>query len=274
MPSVPDQLPARPSDGPPAASGGTPERFRGLPRAAASPAVRRRGPMTAPLRSLSPRGQQPERPVFDPHLIQDTATTVVLGAHRGTGPSDGPVPVVVVGVDGSAASRRALLVAAAEARLRGAVLHIVAVDDLEAAAYGYGGVFTPDPVGQSPHAAAAALVQEAAGIVAADPHGSTVQVRTVVVQGRPSQVLLAAADGAALLVVGARGAGNSTRLLVGSTSAEVLVGATGPVLITFGPDGAAAPAVAASPVTASRLRRSSQAAPDGPWSGDASLVAR
>ena len=46
---------------------------------------------------------------------------------------------IVVGLDSSAAAQRALLFAAGEARLREAVLHVVAAHDLGAAAYGYAG---------------------------------------------------------------------------------------------------------------------------------------
>jgi nucleotide-binding universal stress UspA family protein len=54
------------------------------------------------------------------------------------------------------------------------------------------------------------------------------------VQGRPSHVLLDAAEGAALLVVGARGAGALTRLMMGSTSTEVVHEARLPVTVVPG----------------------------------------
>lgn len=143
--------------------------------------------------------------------------------------------IVVVGVDGSAAAHQALLFAAREAQLRGSVLEIVAAHDLGSAAYGYvggfGGGFEIGPIEEGMRKAADALVKSAADTVAIEVTGPPVQVRTSVVQGRPSHVLLDAAKGAALLVVGSRGAGALTRLMMGSTSTEVVHGAHVPVTV-------------------------------------------
>lgn len=140
--------------------------------------------------------------------------------------------VVVVGVDGSAASDQALLFAAHEAQLRGAVLRIVACHDL--AVTTYGGFDTGFEIGRledGMRVAAEALVRAAAGTVAASTAASPVVVQTVVSQGRPSQVMLDEADGAALLVVGARGACALARLMMGSTSTEVVHHARVPVAV-------------------------------------------
>ena len=146
----------------------------------------------------------------------------------------GGAPVVVVGVDGSAAAHQALLFAAHEAQLRGAVLHVVAAHDLSAAAFssaGFGAGLDTAPLEDGMRRAAQGLVDDAAVAVAEELDGAPLHVQTLVVQGRPSSALLEAARGAALLVVGARGAGALTRLLLGSTSTEVVHGAHLPVTV-------------------------------------------
>ena len=148
------------------------------------------------------------------------------------------VPVVVVGVDGSAAAHEALLFAAGEAQLRQAVLQIVGAHDLGASVYGYagyGGALDFGDLEDGMRQAAEALVKAAADTVATDLPGPAVHVRTLVAQGRPSHVLLDAAADAALLVVGARGAGALTRLMMGSTSSEVVHSARVPVTVVPSP---------------------------------------
>lgn len=140
--------------------------------------------------------------------------------------------VVVVGVDGSAASDQALLFAAREAQLRGAVLRIVTSHDLAAVTYGGFDIgFEMERLEDRLRLASEALVKAAADTVAANTAESPVLVQTVVAQGRPSQVLLDDAKDAALLVVGARGGGALTRLMMGSTSTEVVHHARVPVAV-------------------------------------------
>lgn len=144
--------------------------------------------------------------------------------------------LVVVGVDGSAASDQALRFAVHEAQLRDAILRIVTSHDLAAVTYGYAGMFDIGPFEDGLRSAAESLVATAAESVTASTKGSPLQVETVVVQGRASQVLLEAAKGAALLVVGARGAGAFSRLMMGSTSTEVVHHAHVPVAIVPCPE--------------------------------------
>jgi nucleotide-binding universal stress UspA family protein len=80
-----------------------------------------------------------------------------------------------------------------------------------------------DVTRQAAEEAAAAQVAEVLG---AD-HGATVSV----VQNGPAEALLAAAEGADLLVVGNRGRGNLAAALLGSTSAKVADSAPCPVVI-------------------------------------------
>jgi nucleotide-binding universal stress UspA family protein len=56
-------------------------------------------------------------------------------------------------------------------------------------------------------------------------------VGTVVVRGRPAQVLISAAQGADLLVVGSRGHGALAGMLLGSVSEDVAAHAPCPVVV-------------------------------------------
>lgn len=94
--------------------------------------------------------------------------------------------------------------------------------------YGYAGGFDAgfgiEQLENALRQAAEALVKAAADTVADSTSGFDipVTVETMVVQGRASQLLLDIAKDAELLVVGARGAGAFARLMMGSTSAEVV----------------------------------------------------
>jgi nucleotide-binding universal stress UspA family protein len=68
---------------------------------------------------------------------------------------------------------------------------------------------------------------------ACDP-GSGVPVRARVVEGNAAQVLLDAADGADLLVVGSRGYGGFTEALLGSVSQHCVHHARCPVVVIRG----------------------------------------
>ena len=120
--------------------------------------------------------------------------------------------VVVVGVDGSAGSRRALRWAAAEARLRGATLRVVHawtyLDQPE-------GTFNP-AYGEDD--ARRVLDDEVAAL---GPDSEGLEIERVTVCDLPSRALLDAAAGADLVVVGARGLGGFEGLLLGSVSQQV-----------------------------------------------------
>ena len=66
------------------------------------------------------------------------------------------------------------------------------------------------------------------------------RVRSLVIHGNPAQVLLDAAVGADLLVVGSRGHGEFAEALLGSVSQNCVHHASGPVLIMRGEPGHAA----------------------------------
>lgn len=125
---------------------------------------------------------------------------------------------IVVGVDGSAGSRAALAFAVAEAGRRGgAVLRAVSVWQYPYIA------LAPAPLGGAvaPATEMQAAAEEALATVLAEaalPEG--LEVERVVREGSAAHVLLDEAESAALLVVGARGHGGFTGLLLGSVATQ------------------------------------------------------
>jgi nucleotide-binding universal stress UspA family protein len=141
----------------------------------------------------------------------------------------GSRPRVVVGVDGSAPSVRALSCAAEEAAWRGAALVVVnAWQCPEDTGYPGYAVVTMEP--------ATAFEQRARDMIAGalleafDAAGPPVPVMTRIVESTAPAALLAEAEGALLLVVGSRGLG-SLRSIPGSTSRRCVAHATCPVLV-------------------------------------------
>lgn len=145
---------------------------------------------------------------------------------------NGKTPRIVVGVDGSPSSNTALRWAVRQAELTGATVDAVIVWQYPAALGGFGMV---------PIAYDGTSFDEIAKKTAADAiskavsPGSDVAVREQVVQGYPAQVLLAAADGADLLVVGSRGHGELAEALLGSVSQHCVHHGPCPVVVIRGP---------------------------------------
>lgn len=123
---------------------------------------------------------------------------------------------VVVGIDGSDEAAAALTWAVSEARLRGGeVLTVTAWDYPAMTAGGMDGIITD----KGAHTRAA---EEAADGMLRHVDASGLSVRRLVARGHPAKVLLDAAEGADLLVVGSRGHGGFAGLLLGSVSAQVV----------------------------------------------------
>jgi nucleotide-binding universal stress UspA family protein len=121
---------------------------------------------------------------------------------------------IVVGVDGSRGSRAALRWALGQARLTGATVEAIAAWQSPAmAGYSYGWMPTPYD-GDIVAASADKVLAE----TVADLAGAPDRTRTTVTEGPPAQVLLNAAAGADMLVVGSRGHGAFAGMLLGSVS--------------------------------------------------------
>src|SRR5215469_10854424 len=138
---------------------------------------------------------------------------------------------IVVGVDGSQPSQEALAWAMRQAELTGSSVDaVIAWHD-------------PVVIGGMPHGPVAVLEQAAFGEFAATTlsnsirdlgANSSVSVNPVVQRGNAAQVLLDAANGADLLVVGSRGHGGFAGALLGSVSQHCVHHAPCPVVIIRG----------------------------------------
>lgn len=128
---------------------------------------------------------------------------------------------VVVGVDGSPASMRALVWAAAEARMRSAALEIVHVDVFR---HEVMDLFGPGVL-RSEHE----ILDEA--VARAKSLEPSVVIEARLCEPPAAKALVDASEEAELLVVGSSGAGGIRHLGLGSVSAECALHAKCPVVI-------------------------------------------
>ncbi|MGY1607534.1 MULTISPECIES: universal stress protein [unclassified Geodermatophilus] len=185
---------------------------------------RGRGPLRGAL--LGSVGQQCAQHARGPVVVvRDDEST------HGAVPRQGTASRVLVGVDGSAESVAAMRFAAAEARLRGAELHVVhAWTDTVS---GYGG--PPWAVPET------TLREQADGTLrravhdAWDGEAPGVQLRAEILEGVEWDVLTEVADSADLLVVGSRGRTAWSGLLLGSVSLRCIAYSPCPVAVVRSP---------------------------------------
>ncbi len=133
----------------------------------------------------------------------------------------------MVGVDGSEPARRALRWAHAEAGLRATTLRVVHVW-----VYPYLGprTGTHEPRELMERDASQLLADELERFRAGE-HDGVVPVETVLLEGSPADGLVAESRDADLVVVGTRGRGGFSSLLLGSVSGQVAHHATCPVVL-------------------------------------------
>ena len=137
-------------------------------------------------------------------------------------PSEGRI---VVGVDGSPSSVRALAWAAHQAELTGARLAVITTWEWPIG-YGYSLSYPND---WDPSADARKALREAVDPIQEQHPG--VEIDLTVVEGHPAPVLVEASQGAELLVVGSRGHGEFVGMLLGSVSEHCVSNAHCPVLV-------------------------------------------
>jgi nucleotide-binding universal stress UspA family protein len=139
------------------------------------------------------------------------------------------MPRIVVGVDGSEHAARAVRWAVEEARLRGAELELVhAVPDRDMPPYG----IAPPPAEEELRAAGIELIDN----TLTEVETGKLEVERTAESGTPARRLCKAAEGADLLVVGARGYGGFRGLLLGSVTQQVVAHAPCPVVVVVPED--------------------------------------
>jgi nucleotide-binding universal stress UspA family protein len=195
-------------------------------------------------------------PIVEVEEASKRADLVILGAHSGSKlagsffgtravkiaavshcpvaviplhPSDTPKkPAVVVGIDGSEAAKQAIAFAAEEASLRGVPL-IAVYAWMPPLTPGLEYLWSEDLVQSQRASAEEAIAIGTAGLASRYPD---LEIDRRIVQAPPVTALLQAAEDADTIVVGSRGRGGLSRLLLGSVSHGVLQALTRATIVT------------------------------------------
>jgi nucleotide-binding universal stress UspA family protein len=136
---------------------------------------------------------------------------------------------ILVGVDGSGHSQRALEWAMHEAAVRHVPLTVLTVHEAVRGYYSGMAIYADDPARTEDArvAAQAETDKVLAGLEGPRPESVTVKA----VHGFPVEELINAGKDADMIVLGSRGAGGFTRLMMGSVAGQVAQHALCPVLL-------------------------------------------
>jgi nucleotide-binding universal stress UspA family protein len=139
------------------------------------------------------------------------------------------MPGIIVGVDGSSQSQRALIRAIKEAAVHHAPLTVLTVHQA-VRGYAGGAVTYPEDKIETERAREAAQAETDKALAeVGEPRPESVTVTAV--HGFPAEVLIEAGRDADMLVVGSRGAGGFSHLMMGSVADKVAHHAVCPVLM-------------------------------------------
>jgi len=136
---------------------------------------------------------------------------------------------IVVGIDGSESSRRALQWAVHEAELQGVSVRVISTYAIPAIAMAEPG-FSYEPANLQELADYCRKVV-ATEVAKANKEHPKVKLETEVFEGSAAQVLIEASARASMLVVGSRGHGGFVGLLLGSVSQQCVTHAHCPVVV-------------------------------------------
>ncbi len=138
------------------------------------------------------------------------------------------MPGIVVGVDGSGHSQRALEWAIKEAALRHTSLTVLTVDQAVAGFWG-GTLQYPQDETRTGKAREAAQAETDKTLAALSDHPESVTVQAV--HGLPAEELINAGADAEMIVLGSRGGGGFSRMVLGSVASQVVHHAHCPVVV-------------------------------------------
>lgn len=161
----------------------------------------------------------------------DNASTQSASADAAAADAATPAPTagrIIVGVDGSEPSKEALRWAARIGKATGAGITAVMTWSVSPV---YGDTYFPD--NWDPKGDASRVLTETVDAAFAGIDRPT-DLDLVVVQGQPTKVLLEEGADAQMIVVGSRGHGGFTGLLLGSVSSSVAAHSKCPVLVVHG----------------------------------------
>jgi len=165
--------------------------------------------------------------------VEDVIMAGTTEAH--TEHTDRAAKRIVVGVDGSEPSKRALAWAARQAKEFGVPLQVVITWELPAT-YGWA---APLPEGLDLEGDSRGVVtDEVAEVIG--PDAANLDLTLSIIEGHPAAVLLRESETASLLVVGSRGHGSFAGMLLGSVGHHLVAHSHCPVVIVR--DGKPAPA--------------------------------
>lgn len=137
-------------------------------------------------------------------------------------------PFIVVGTDGSPHAERALEFAAEEARRRDAVVHVVTAWHVPAAVYRPG--FAP-MVNPSLEESTRQAAEDVAARAVESLRARGLEAETRVCHAQAADALVQEAEGADLLIVGSRGHGGFSGLMLGSVGQQCAQHAPCPTVI-------------------------------------------
>lgn len=140
------------------------------------------------------------------------------------------MPGIIVGIDGSSHSRRALEWAISEAAMRRVPLTVLSVNQAITGFWG-GAAASPGDAEYAEHARKVAQEEADTALEKLAPESRPPAVTVVAVTGIPSEEILSRGKDADMIVLGSRGAGGFKKLLLGSVSTQVAHHARVPVTV-------------------------------------------